>query len=53
MHLKCFILFRKTLFVPVIQLRYNKYNKGRMEEMIWQIRKKKSRKYMPEILLQQ
>ena len=37
MNFKSFTLFRKNLFVPVIQLRYNKYNKGRMEEMIWQI----------------
>ena len=37
MNFKSFRLFRKTLFVPVIQLHYNKYNKGRMEEMIWQI----------------
>ena len=28
MNFKSFRLFRKTLFVPVIQLRYNKYNEG-------------------------
>ena len=31
MNFKCFILFRKTLFVPGIRLRYNNYRQCQMD----------------------